>query len=186
MQVELLLAPHNDDETLFAAYVLMRYKPFVVFCLKSFVQEKVWDPPGATWQVREEETDEAMDILNCTWMQLSIPDDEPDWDELRESLTTMADTEMPNYVWAPLPEEGGHAHHNAVGEIAAEIFDDHVIYYSTYTYDRGRTTTGIKVSGELDDEQLKRHAMSSYKSQATDPRTAVHFTRPLDEYYVFP
>jgi hypothetical protein len=36
--VKLLLAPHNDDETLFAAYTCLRERPKVVVILRSFVR----------------------------------------------------------------------------------------------------------------------------------------------------
>jgi LmbE family N-acetylglucosaminyl deacetylase len=182
--VDLLLAPHDDDETLFAAYACMRYRPFVIVCLRSFVQERVWDPPGATYQERELEAEQALEVLGCRWLQFDNPDDDPDWDELRSDLAAMAQLEMPERIWAPLPEEGGHHHHNQVGEIAEHLFGSRVIFYSTYTHARGRTVTGEVVTGDLSEQSQKRNALSKYRTQIADPRTSMHFSRPDQrEYY---
>lgn len=184
--MELALSPHNDDVELFAAYALMRFRPFVVVCLRSFVQERQWG--AATYQEREVETEEALEILGCAWMQLQIPDDDPDWDELRWCLSELAQTDMPERVWAPLPEPGGHYHHNMVGLMAANMFGpERVIHYSTYTHERGRTTTGVRQAGDASEEQQKRNALSRYQTQIADPRTRMHFERrPLDEFYSEP
>ena len=47
----IFLAPHNDDETLFAAYTLMRYKPFVIIVTDSFIQPERGDT-GCTAEIR--------------------------------------------------------------------------------------------------------------------------------------
>jgi LmbE family N-acetylglucosaminyl deacetylase len=182
--VDLALSPHNDDVELFAAYACMRFRPLVVVCLRSFVQEEVWDPPGATYQERELETAEAMEILGCPYMQFNMPDNDPDWGDLRNALEEMNKVIVPERVWAPLSEDGGHFHHNAVGEIAEQLWGDRVVFYATYTHTRGRTEIGARMVGDASEQQIKKHALSRYRSQIEDPRTSMHFSRPLDEFYL--
>jgi LmbE family N-acetylglucosaminyl deacetylase len=126
-----------------------------------------------------------MDVLGCPWMQFDNPDDDPDWVTLRATLRDMKAVVDPETVYAPLPEDGGHHHHNRVGEIALEVFDlDTLVFYATYTHARGRSEIGHRHSGDLSEEQQKRNALSKYRTQISDPRTAMHFSRPsLDEFY---
>jgi LmbE family N-acetylglucosaminyl deacetylase len=164
----ILLSPHNDDETLFAAYTCLRHQPYVIVCLRSFVEE-TW-PNGPTWQQREPETAAACEILGCYVEQAPYPDNDPPWAELRANLAALS----PDVVWAPLPEPGGHPHHNTIGEMARELFP-HVVFYSTYTHKWGKTTTGTRVVPTADEQATKRRAMSCYVTQATHPNTQAAF-----------
>ena len=176
--MNLLISPHQDDETLFAAYTCLRYKPLVLVCLRSFI-EADW-PNGPTWEVREKETAAACEILGCNYAQLTMSDNAPDWAALKTELENIE--EKPEHVFAPLPEPDGHLHHNAIGEIAREVFPD-VKFYSTYTRANGKTTTGEQVTPEEGWEALKRAAMACYVSQATHPMTQAAFNEwPIDEY----
>ena len=176
--MNLLLSPHNDDETLFAAYTCLRYKPLVFTCLRSFI-EADWSN-GPTWEVREKETAAACAILGCSYVQSTMPDKTPDWEALKRELENLE--EKPEYVFAPLSEPGGHPHHNAIGEVAREVFPT-VYYYSTYTHAGGKTTTGTLVEPEPGWEALKRQAMVCYASQATHPMTQAAFNEwAIDEY----
>ncbi len=177
--MKLFLSPHNDDETLFGAYLILRYKPKVIVCFRSFVEE-AW-PNGPRYPEREAETDAAMQVLGSDWEQWEFRDDEPfvtDYKELCERLVALA----PNVdqVFAPMPEKGGHYHHNLVGNIAAALFP-YVTFYTTYTHDRGRTL-GTPVPVEDGWEDIKRKALTRYGSQIALPQTRMHFERPMDEY----
>lgn len=169
------LSPHNDDETLFGAYTLLRYRPRVVVVLRSYVEEK-WNPPGPTFEVRERETAAACEILGVEWEQWPIRDDAPDWDEVERRFTNF----RAEHVFAPWVEPGGHPHHNAIGTIAARVFPA-ITWYTTYTHARGRTT-GIEVVPEPGWEEIKRRALACYPSQAGHPRTAGGFRWPITEY----
>jgi LmbE family N-acetylglucosaminyl deacetylase len=175
-EVNLFLSPHNDDETLFGAYTLLWHKPHVIVVLRSFV-EASWSPP-VDYREREWETDRAMEMLTCTWEQWMFSDDMPDWDQVRSRLTTYT----PRHVWAPAWEEGGHAHHNALSEIAADLWPDRTTFYLTYTR-AGKSEWGRPVETNRVFEDLKHDAMLCYRSQREHPYTAPHFERGLAEYY---
>lgn len=172
----LFLSPHNDDETLFGAYTLLRENPHVIVCLRSQIQE---DRYGITAATREAETIAATKILGCTVSQTTILDDAPNWADLEEILRRFA---PPDKVYAPAWEEGGHPHHNAVAEIALRVFGAKVKPYLTYTVE-GKSEWGEQVPYEPDWPERKRCALACYRSQITNLSTAAHFERPLWEFY---
>lgn len=177
MSDSIFLSPHNDDETLFGAYTLLRYRPLVVICLRSFVQDAIWKN-GVSWKTREAETAAAMDVLGCRWVQWEFSDLEPDWPTLKAELRRLD----PTRVWAPAVEKEGHSHHNRIGGLAHELFQSRVVHYLTYTR-RGKSASGKRVAAEPGWRELKRRALDCYVSQRNEPRTQAHFERPLDEFY---
>ena len=164
--MNLLLSPHHDDETLFAAYTLLRHRPHVVVCFDG-------GPRYGMPKVRKAETAAAMGILGCTWEPLYGQGD------LAGALKRFD----PVRVFAPLPESRGNFEHNLAGTVAADLWPDRVTYYTTYTPE-GRTTLGEPVLVEDGWEALKRQALDCYRSQIAHPGTRPHFFRPLDEYLV--
>ena len=122
------IAPHNDDETLFGAFTLLRERPHVVVCLRSMVQEL--RGCGITYRQRERETAAAMRTLGVpSWEQWEIPDSEPDWALLEDRLRSLDAAR----VFAPAVETGGHEHHNAIAAIAERAFGGRLTAYLTYT-----------------------------------------------------
>jgi LmbE family N-acetylglucosaminyl deacetylase len=172
----IFIAPHNDDEALFGAFTCLRYKPKIITVLRSYVESN-WRP-AVYFETRERESAAAAKVLGCQYEQWHFPDNTPDWQEIAGAMSKLA----PERVWAPLPEEGGHPHHNAIAEIAATLWP-YVVYYATYTHARGKTTTGFRVIPRPGWERRKRAAMACYVSQATHPMCAVAFSEwPIDEY----
>lgn len=175
----LLLAPHNDDETLFASFLCLRHQPHVIVCLRSFRMDDPHYPGGMAvdYRTRELETEFAMKTLGCSWSQLSVSDADPDWDLVWQLLVDYVDEERgagrPERVFAPAREEGGHEQHDAIADIADEIFGD-VTHYLTYTAD-GKSTSEHEVEYEPEWVAKKLHAMACYKSQAAHPATRKHF-----------
>lgn len=169
--VNLLLAPHHDDEALFASFICLGQKPLVVVC---FTGSPRHGPP----EVRRAETAAAMDVLGCRWIDFTDAND----DQLSMRLRALP---HPDRAWAPLPEEGGHSQHNKLGEIAQKLWPGRVMFYTTYT-EQGRSTCGDPVDVQPGWEALKRRALACYPSQMKRPGTRVHFERPLDEYVVTP
>jgi len=164
--MKILLAPHADDETLFACYTLLREKPLVVLCLPGA-------PRHGSPEVRRGELAKAMALLGCSWISLAhLPD-------LEEALARFS----PAHVFAPLPEDDGNREHNLVGELAARLWPGDVTFYTTYT-SSSRTTLGYPVPAEPEWPELKRRALACYESQAANRGTREHFLRPLDEYLV--
>lgn len=170
--MDVLLSPHNDDETLFACYTLIVEQPLVLVCLRAPV---AYGPA----EMREAETDAAMSVVGCDWRQLEFSADDPDWDGMRDLLAPIL--AVAGKVFAPWPEPLGHGQHNAVGELALELRPDAVLY-TTYTHREGRSVGPEIVDPPAGGEDVKHEALRCYRSQAQDPRTAVHFRRPLTEY----
>ncbi len=165
--MKLLLAPHPDDETLFATYTLLEHHPLVVFCYPGA-------PRHGTPEQRMTEAAAAMRILGCDFLP------PPDGD--LEATLALYD---PEHVWAPYPEPGGHSAHNRIGDLAVELWPGKVTWYTTYTTD-GRSRNGDAVEPLDGWETLKLRALSCYQSQITNRGTAPHFHRGLEEYVVRP
>ncbi len=165
--MKVLLTPHADDETLFAAYTLLREKPLVVLCFAGA-------PRHGEFDVRLAEFVAAMAVLDCPWVSIA---EGPA--SLKRSLKRL-DAE---HVYAPLPESAGNDDHNLVGETAARLWPGKVTYYATYTAD-SKTTLGQAVPFDPTWPALKRKALDCYQSQQAIPGIRAHFNRPLDEYLV--
>lgn len=176
---DVFLSPHNDDETLFGSFTLLRHKPLVVVCLRSQVQfDRGY---GITSAEREWETGRAMRVLGCRWVQLPVIDREPTRHvaDLIEELRRVAPPETTDRVFAPAMEIGGHAHHNLICEIADSIYEN-VEHYMTYTSE-GKSV-GRPVPFETDWVYLKTRALSAYRSQSSLADCAEHFLREQHEY----
>jgi LmbE family N-acetylglucosaminyl deacetylase len=168
--MKLLLAPHCDDETLFAAYTILRHRPLVIICYDG--RPRYWPP-----DVREAESAAALAILGATYRHLHCdPDD-------RGALELALRAYEPEAVWAPLPEQRGDSHHNRVGEVALALWPERLTYYTTYT-DADRSIQGDRVPEEAGWPELKQQALGCYRSQIEHPGTRPHFERGLAEYVV--
>ena len=173
------LSPHNDDETLFGSFTLLRERPRVITVLRSQVQEQ--RGTGVTYREREAENAAALEVLGITdWEQWTYADDDPPWREIRERLASV----QAEHVYAPAVERRGHAHHNAIGELAGAVWPGKVTYYTTYTT-WGRTKRGHEVPWEHEWVLLKLRALSCYRSQILVPGTWTthHFLDAQAEYY---
>jgi LmbE family N-acetylglucosaminyl deacetylase len=175
----ILLSPHQDDETLFAAYTCLARRPHIVTVFRSVNQEA----NGITAAEREAEQIEAAVILGCTLRQWAHPDDDPDWAAVRYDLADLRDrAPTTTVVYAPWPEEfGGHPQHDAVGELARKVFGKRrVRYYATYRVG-GPRTKGTPVEPEPWMIRQKLLALACYRSQIErGPRR--FFTHALDEW----
>ncbi len=165
--MKLLLSPHFDDESLFAAFVCLREQPTVAFCFDGA-------PRHGSFKERSEEAAAAMAVLNCNWIALRATP---------ETLTDELAIFDPEHVWAPWPEPGGNSEHNYVGDLAAGLWPDKVSFYTTYT-DAGRTVQGARIMDQRGWHGLKLEALSCYRSQIKLPATRPHFMRLQDEYLV--
>lgn len=198
---KLLLAPHHDDETLFAAYICQQHRPHIVTVLRSENQASL----GITNDVRAAESFRAAQILGCEYTALyPFPDDESwepsgfAWDEatgadlmwraIRDVFVSFdarpaesPEWERPELVWAPWPEPKGHQQHNRVGELALEVFgEERVTFYATYQYG-GPRSGGTPVEPTREQVLGKLRALACYESQIL--RGPVRFfTHPLDEF----
>lgn len=154
--MRVLLSPHNDDESLFAAYTIMREKPLVIIVTDSNRQE------GVTAQERREETMRACEILGVPVEFLGLEDGSLGELDLTRELQSL-NTRLWEYVYAPAIQ-GGHNDHDVVGRIASKLFPS-TRYYSTYTkdnYDPFGQHSIVPTAVEID---IKNDALACYKSQ---------------------
>lgn len=154
----LFLSPHNDDETLFGAYTLIKRKPLVVVVTDSWVQYNRGD--GITAIQRIEETKQAMKILNVPVEFLGIKDTELTEEELKSRLMKY----NPDKVYAPFPNSKNYQH-NFVGMVAQTLWPKRVIFYSTYTTDNLTPQGEIEVIPTQEEIELKNRVLDCYKSQ---------------------
>jgi hypothetical protein len=183
----LLLEPHQDDAVLFATFTLLREEPLVVTVLSE---------ANGHGPMRDRENRDAFAVLGLDTRSLwpwPYNTEDPDWDAIRDDFEILARTEAPGRghlrtrdhgtyerIFAPWPEPGGHPQHNAIGELARDVFGDRVTYYTTYRYG-GPRTTGTPVAYEREWVLLKLRALACYESQIL--RGPVRFfTMALDEY----
>ena len=167
--MKLLLSPHFDDETLFAGLICLRERPLVLFCFDGA-------PRHGSFDVRWAEAQDATRILGCEALALR-----ESYETLEERLSVFD----ASHVWAPLPEGGGNADHNLVGEVAERLWGGRVSFYATYT-DEGRSEVGWPVPADPEWVERKREALACYRSQIEHPSTAPHFAGALVEYEVVP
>jgi len=181
--MQLFVSPHNDDETLFGAFTIIRHKPAVLVVFDSFIQCK--NGAGPTWMQRRRETIEACGMLGAEAHFLGVKDTEPEYDKIISQLSvwTKAATRGPiETVWAPLYEELSHPHHNMVSRACTELFQT-VRYYATYT-SLGKTKIGEPVPVEPEWIGMKLKALACYQSQIFTPNCQEHFLREQYEYVV--
>lgn len=171
--MKLLVAPHADDETLFAAYVQLAFSPEVVVCLQGRRARHL--PRNA---VRESESLAACNVLGTRVGFVPSPCDPPDWPLVEEVLRGWGD---PQRVFAPLPEPGGHRQHNQIGNLAHSLWPDRTTFYATYR-DLEKSTTGTPIEVQDGWFAKKAAALSCYRSQHSKPDTAFHFHRDQTEY----
>jgi LmbE family N-acetylglucosaminyl deacetylase len=159
-----LLAPHGDDETLFAAFTCHRWRPHVIVCFYP-----------AEGEERMRETAMATAVLGCPYTQWDIADP----DHLASSIRNLALTE--DLAYAPAVEEHGHEEHNLVGQTALDAFgEERMRWYLTYAPRGHRSHGGEEVQPSWLDIEVKLRALSCYRTQITDPLTRPWFYDLLD------
>ena len=180
--MKLFLSPHNDDETLFGAFTILREKPLVVIVFDSHLQ---FDRgTGVTAIQRRTESMNAMIALGMMPPKfLGFSDAEAIEPAIEAAFARLGRFEM---VYAPADEEQGHAQHNLVARLADRVFDP-VTHYLTYTRTRGKSASDHPVPIEKGEWiAAKLRALACYGSQhAIDSRLGCwpHFLRDQTEYY---
>lgn len=173
----LLLAPHADDETLFAAYTCMRSQAHVIVCMQ--------DQNFATRAQRSEEMATAVRIMGCTHHEWPMTEDAPNWDKARDWLSSWNSTQFlqskPDKVWVPAWHPEGHEQHNKVNELAREVFGEDVLgTYLTYAPRGHRQRDGVEVVPTTDEIHLKLRALACYRTQIDQLPTRPWFFDLLD------
>ena len=166
-EAAVLFAPHADDEALFAAFSMIRYRPRVVVCFPSSGDY------GDT-AARLEESRAAAAILGSGPVE--------QWDGL-DLVGKMAELDArlrPTIAFAPHPASS-HPEHSAVAHAAAEAFGDRLRRFHTYD-DAGKVRRGDLVAHEPGWADLKRRALACYRTQREHPRARRFFDDDLAEY----
>lgn len=165
-----LLAPHGDDETLFAAYTCMREKLHVIVCSQDA-------EPGVRAE-RSLETARAIGVLGCSHHEWPIPANaRPDLRAMKSWLSGWATVDR---VYAPAVDPAGQPDHNLIGELARQVFGDRVVAYTTYAPRGQRQHGSLEVVPTAAEIQRKLLALSCYSTQIENRLTRPWFYNLLD------
>lgn len=160
-------SPHQDDETLFAAFTLIRERPLVVVCFPS-------DPAYGDTATRLSETRAAVEILGAG------PVEQWTGGDLEAQMRVLDRQVHPVRVWAP-DIETSHPEHLAVHMAARHVFGDRLITYHTYI-DGEKVTSPYVVPFEPAWVAQKLRALCRYQTQLQHPRAHRFFLNDLFEY----
>ena len=178
--MNLFLSPHNDDETLFGAYIIQTWKPLVLIVTDSYIQPERGEI-GCDKEIRIAETTAAMQILGAQVEFLHVPDKSFTEDAFTDALQNHR--RGFDLVFAPAVE-GGNPIHDAVGRVASRLYPN-VRYYSTYTKTRLYPEGVERVEATEAMKALKLRALECYRSQITLNTTSSFFTTSRkDEFFV--
>jgi LmbE family N-acetylglucosaminyl deacetylase len=174
----LLIAPHADDETLFASFLAQRTAARVVV---------VFD------EGREGELAQATAWLGCTYEQWRYDPARPDWQEIAARIAE--EGAKHETTWAPAVIGGGNGYedpskpppphwgvlqHDHIGQLAADALGDRCHAYCLYTRWNGRHQATESFPDEPEHVARKLAALSCYRSQIADPATGPWFYSLLD------
>jgi len=144
--MNLLLAPHCDDEALFCGSIL-ETKPLVVIVCDGTTHLKF----GVTPIDRRNESLEAMGKLGIKVKFLGLRERELNLEDLKKAFKKLKKEYKPKVVYAPALE-GGHEDHDLVST-ASCVFNN-VKHYKTYTKD--------EITGK---DKAPKEILDCYKSQ---------------------
>lgn len=173
----ILLAPHADDETLFAAWTVLRHRPDVAVVLAPKETE------------RFDEAACAVALLGADLCWLPFTEHRPDWDGVAGCFDELAarydrcyapsfDFEANGHVEGVEPRLGwGVFQHDMVGKLAKRVFGERTVAYCTYTRWGGRQV-GVEVAFEPEWLSVKLRAMACYASQHVNEATRSWFIAP--------
>ncbi len=168
MSRTLLIAPHADDETLFASYLAQRYAATIAV---------VYD------EGREHELSMATAWLGCPYVQLRARKGmgEEETETYLNGLRDPAGQEDWERIIAPAEEIAGHEEHNIVARVCGWVFKDvPITRYTTYAPRGHRTKGPHEVVPEPQQIGRKLAALSCYRSQIDAPNTRAWFYYLLD------
>jgi hypothetical protein len=161
-------APHSDDEALFGAFTILKYRPRVVVCFPSTGDY------GDT-AIREAETRDAMTVLGAGAVE--------QWDgrDLVAEMRALDARVRPARIWAP-DRQSSHPDHVAVAEAAVTVFGGRVTTYHTYVNgEKVRSARVVPFEPAWVSQKLR--ALARYQSQLQHPRAHAFFLEDLREYY---
>lgn len=174
----LVLSPHNDDETLFAAFTILKYRAHVIVCHGS-------SGDYGSSQDRMHESAQAVAMLGGSLEQWDVTSG--DGNLLHSKLFNGKGRDEYTRVFAP-DKHASHPDHRLLAEVASDVFRGRLTTYHTYV--DGKRVTPLSVG--YGRPALLEHpswihrklvALTSYRSQATHPRASQFFLDAQHEYY---
>ena len=188
--MKLFVSPHNDDETLFGAFTILREQPYVMIVYDGYVQQKRGLP--VTMLQRRQESIAALSILGIPLNKIlfGFLDDSRDVDVtgLGDLIYIATSNLKLDEIFLPAFEENGHLQHNLVArvEFKNKLATVPIQRYLTYT-SKGKSVSSnpVKVTDPMWIAK-KLQALSCYTSQMSlDPHMgcAAHFLRSQEEFY---
>lgn len=178
----LLLSPHADDESLFAAFTIIRHRPHVAICYPSPADY------GET-ATRLEESRRAVALLGGGPVeQLPGVDLESTAAQLVPKFRELDGRIRPLRVFAP-SDDTSHPDHAAVAQAAAIVFGDRLTHFQTYNFAGAvqgaiaKVRVGEPVPFDAGWSERKRAALACYKTQLAHPRARQFFEWDAAEYF---
>lgn len=171
----ILISPHNDDETLFGAFTLIREKPLVLSVTDSWIQPNRGDR-GCSADERWQETVEACKVLGCPVTRGQIRDDALTVENTRELLERFR-----GFVRVYIPAiQGGNWQHDLISRVAQDVFGSACVQYTTYTKTELWTKGNIEIIPTEEEYQMKLKALGCYQSQLNLNSTRPHFAAVVE------
>lgn len=169
--MKIFLSPHNDDESLFGCYTILREKPLVVIVTDSYIEQERGDK--ATTEQRIEESKKACKLMGVEVEFLHIPDKSLNPDNLAQALIQLKDKYNPDLVYAPAIEIDGNNQHNLIGSMASQLFN--TVHYMTYTLHTTKSIGTEIIIPTEEEKKIKAECLKCYPSQLVIPTTAPFF-----------
>lgn len=147
-----LIAPHNDDEGLYATYICLRLKPRILVVFDATTHEARF---GKTKGVvaRRRESIAAAKILRCEIDFVGLPDTQRSEHGLEQHIGRAEHVITPAY-------QGGNPHHDLLSAYGQ-------IHYATYTKDNltPYIGDGLAIRPTPEEVEIKRRVLACYVSQ---------------------
>lgn len=177
--MKLFISPHNDDETLFGAFTILRERPLVLIVTDSARQAS----KGITAEQRRIESQNALRVLGAPSAFLGIQDRDLEAWDLDTKLSHFLEEFGPfSHAYYPALEKDGNVDHNLISRVCDRIFAGISTRYLTYTT-AGKSRSANRVEFSPPWIQSKLKALACYRSQILEPSTLDHFLRDQYEYY---
>lgn len=158
----ILLAPHSDDQDLFANYIIQRTKPLIVVCTDGTSHEKKF---GIPIEQRRQESRDAAKILGVDIKFLGIAEEQLTGFQIliQAFLKQKIYGKQWDFVFVPR-KEGGNPHHDIVSGFG-EHLRGAILYYGTYTKDRLYPDGEMMIQPTSAEIEIKKQALTCYTSQ---------------------
>ncbi len=183
---KVFISPHNDDEALFGAFTIMRYREDVevAFVYDSYVQVNRGHIYCSTANRRAESL-EALAAMGVSEQRVKFLGLRDDADVNINEISGLIRQFSGAQLWFPAYEDGGNKHHNAVSmAVRHSLASPSKTAYLTYT-DRGKSIgENLVVPSKWSDVAVKLIALSCYHTQIEIADCRPHFLRGQEEYYL--